>query len=78
LADTTFVVDIASASVAPQNPMHDDGMVAIWDPLQGSVVHSRTAELVARLPQYSQLVRVFTNQAGAVSALGRAAATALG
>ena len=78
MGDATFVVDIASASVAPQNPMHDDGMVAIWDPLQGSVVHSRTAELVARLPQYSQLVRVFTNQADAVSALGRAAATALG
>jgi len=75
--DVSFVVDVASASVAPQNPMAEDGLVAIYDPLLDRVEHSRTAELIARLPQYSQLVRVFTNQEGALNALHEAAQRAL-
>jgi len=72
-----FVVDVASASVAPHNPMADDGMVAIYDPLRERVERSRTAELVARLPQYSQLLRVFTDDAAAVEALAAATEAAL-
>lgn len=73
-----FTVDVASASVAPTNPMAEDGMVAIYDPLRDQVEQSRTAELVARLPQYSQLVRVFTDDEDAAGALGAAARAALG
>jgi HD superfamily phosphohydrolase len=78
LHDVVFEVDVASTSIAPENPMTEDGMVAIFDPLQGTVEHSRTRELVARLPQYNQLVRVFTNQADAVHALHAATRAALG
>jgi HD superfamily phosphohydrolase len=74
---TRFEVDVASISVAPQNPMAEDGMVAIWDPLRGEVVHSRTAELVARLPQHSLQIRVFTDDDSAVPALNAAADRAL-
>jgi hypothetical protein len=73
-----FTVDVASASVAPNNPMAEDGMVAIYDPLRDQVEQSRTAELVARLPQYSQLVRVFTDDVDAAETLGAAARAALG
>jgi HD superfamily phosphohydrolase len=68
-----FEVDVASISVAPHNPMAEDGMVAIWDPLRGEVVHSRTTELVARLPQYSLQIRVFTDDESAIGALNAAA-----
>ncbi|MFN2452072.1 MAG: hypothetical protein ABR541_06950, partial [Candidatus Dormibacteria bacterium] len=60
------------------NPMTDDGMVVIYDPLQQQVEKSRTRELVARLPQYNQLVRIFTDDAGAMGTLERAARCALG
>jgi HD superfamily phosphohydrolase len=73
-----FEVDVASISVAPQNPMAEDGMVAIWDPLRGEVLHSRTTELVARLPQHSLQVRVFTDDESALAALNAAASAALG
>ena len=69
----SYVVDVSSASIAPNNPMTDDGMVAIYDPLQHRVVHSRTAELVARLPQFNQLVRIFGKDPGAIPALQKAA-----
>ncbi|HEY6379959.1 MAG TPA: HD domain-containing protein [Candidatus Dormibacteraeota bacterium] len=72
-----FVVDLASASVAPANPMTEDGFVAIYDPLRERVERSRTVELVARLPRYSQLLRVFTDDHAAVDAVGAAAAAAL-
>jgi hypothetical protein len=52
-------------------------MVAIWDPLRGEVLHSRTAELVARLPQHSLQIRVFTDDEGALPALNAAADAAL-
>ena len=71
------VVDVARASVAPANPMAEDGFVAIYDPLSESVERSRTEELVARLPQYNQLMRVFTDSAGAAAAVGEAARAAL-
>jgi len=70
-------VDIVSAKVAPHNPMAENGMVALYDPLQGTVEHTRTRELVARLPQYNQLVRVFTDDESAVAALYQAARGAL-
>ena len=72
-----FEVDVASISVAPQNPMAEDGMVAIWDPLRGEVLHSRTEELVARLPQHSLQIRVFTDDESALAALNTAADRAL-
>jgi HD superfamily phosphohydrolase len=75
---TRFVVDVASANVASYNPMAEDGLVAIYDPLTERVEHSRTAELVARLPQYTQLVRVFSNDQRALGALREAARQALG
>jgi uncharacterized protein len=73
-----FEVDVASTSVAPQNPMAEGGMVAIWDPLRGEVLHSRTTELVARLPQHSLQVRVFTDDEGGLAALNAAAHSVLG
>ena len=73
-----FEVDVASATVSPDNPMTDDGMVVIYDPLQQQVEKSRTRELVARLPQYNQLVRIFTDDTGAMETLERAARSALG
>jgi HD superfamily phosphohydrolase len=69
----SYVVDVTTTSIAPNNPMTDDGMVAIYDPLQHMVEHSRTAELVARLPQYNQLVRIFSNDASATATLQTAA-----
>ena len=75
--DTRFVVDVASATVASYNPMAEDGLVAIYDPLLERVEHSRTAELVARLPQYNQLIRVFSNDEGALGALREAARAVL-
>ena len=68
---------MASATVASYNPMAEDGLVAIYDPLLERVEHSRTAELVARLPQYNQLIRVFSNDEGALGALREAARAVL-
>jgi HD superfamily phosphohydrolase len=68
-----FVVDVASANVVSQNPMAEDGMVAIYDPLLDRIEHSHTVELLARLPQHSQMVRVFTRDEGILGALGNAA-----
>lgn len=62
-------VDVATARIAPHNPMTEDGMVAIFEPLQGTVEHTRTAELVARLPQHNQMVRVFTDDPRAIPVL---------
>ncbi len=78
LRSTRFEIDVASARVAPENPMTDDGMVSIYDPLEETVEHSRTMELVSRLPAHNQLVRVFTNDESARSALHNAARAALG
>jgi len=78
LRRTRFEVDVASARVAPENPMTDNGLVSIYDPLEETVEHSRTMELVARLPEHNQLVRVFTNDDGALQALHNAARAALG
>jgi HD superfamily phosphohydrolase len=78
LRGTAFEIDVASARVAPENPMTDDGLVSIYDPLEGTVAHSRTMELVARLPTHNQLVRVFSNDEEALPALRNAAREALG
>ena len=53
-------IDVASATVAPQNPMDEDGFVAIYDPLSGDIERTRTAEVMSRLPQYNRMIRVFT------------------
>jgi HD superfamily phosphohydrolase len=76
--DVRFEIDVASARVAPENPMTDDGMVSIYDPLEETVERSRTTELVARLPEHNQMVRVFTNEEDALPALHHAARAALG
>ncbi len=70
-------VDVASARVAPNNPMTENGMVNIYDPLTDTVEHARTAAMVARLPQYNQIVRVFTDRTDALRAVHDAAAAAL-
>jgi HD superfamily phosphohydrolase len=77
LRDVPFEVDVASARIAPENPMTDDGLVAIYDPLEETVEHSRTVELVARLPRHNQLLRIFTNDESALPALHAAARQAL-
>ena len=71
-------VDIATARIAPHNPMTEDGMVRLFDPIRGTVEERRTAELVARLPQHNQMVRVFTDDAQAVRRLHEASLRALG
>jgi len=76
--ESSVEVDIASARVAPENPMTDDGLVSIYDPLEETVEHSRTIELVARLPEHNQQVRVFSNDEAALPALHSAARAALG
>jgi HD superfamily phosphohydrolase len=77
LRDARFVVDVASTTVVSQNPMADNGMVAIYDPLLDRVEQSHAAELLARLPHYSQLVRVFSRDEDALTALHDAARSAL-
>ena len=49
--------------------MADHGFVAMYDPLRGTVERTRTAEMIARLPQHNQLVRVFTDDVEAIPAL---------
>jgi HD superfamily phosphohydrolase len=78
LRGVDFEVDIASARVAPENPLTDDGLVAIYDPLEETVEHSRTVELLARLPKHNQIVRVFSNDENALPALHTAARSVLG
>ncbi len=78
LRSVPFEVDVASARVAPENPLTDNGLVAIYDPLEDTVEQSRANELLARLPKHNQLVRVFTNDESAVPALHAAAREALG
>lgn len=78
LREARFEVDVASARVAPENPMTDDGLVSIYDPLEETVEHSRTVELVARLPEHNQVVRVFSDDEAALPALHHAARAALG
>ena len=78
LGDVAFEVDVASARVAPENPLTDNGLVAIYDPLEGTVEQSRAIELLARLPKHNQLVRVFTNDESAIPDLHAAARQALG
>ena len=75
--DAHLEVDVAAAIVAPHNPMTEDGMVHLYDPLRGTIEQARTAELVKRLPQYNQVVRVFTDDADAVTAIHQVAAGAL-
>jgi len=78
LQGVAFEVDVASARVAPENPLTDNGLVAIYDPLEDTVEQSRAIELLARLPKHNQLVRIFTNDESAVPALHAAAREALG
>jgi HD superfamily phosphohydrolase len=70
-------VDVATARVAPHNPMTENGMVNIYDPLTDTVEHARTAAMVARLPQYNQVVRVFIDSVDALRAVHDAAAAVL-
>jgi HD superfamily phosphohydrolase len=77
LRDARIQVDVASARIAPNNPMDEDGFVAIFDPLSGRVERTRAAEIVARLPQHNQLVRIFTDDVAAIPALHEAARAAL-
>lgn len=72
-----FEVDIATARVAPHNPLTEHGFVHIYDPLQGTIEERRVAELVSRLPQYNRVVRVFTADVSQVQEIHRAARAAL-
>ena len=62
-------VDIVSAKIAPYNPMAEHGFVAMYDPIKGTVERHHTAEMIERLPQHNQMVRVFTDSVDAVPAL---------
>ena len=73
----TIEVDVATTRVAPQNPMTDDGLVRIYDPARQAAEPARAAELAKRLPQYNQVVRIFTDDASAVAAIRTAAQKAL-
>lgn len=66
-------VDIVSAKIAPHNPMADHGFVAMYDPIKGTVERHHTAEMIERLPQHNQLVRVFTDDVKAIPMLHGAA-----
>jgi hypothetical protein len=70
-------VDVAIARIAPQNPMTDDGMVRIYDPLNDTIEAARTAELVSRLPQHNQVIRVFTDDISALKTVRDAVKTVL-
>jgi HD superfamily phosphohydrolase len=70
-------VDVATARIAPHNPMTEHGFVSIYDPLQETVEHARINELVQRLPQYNQLVRVFTDDASSLEMVRDSARRAL-
>jgi HD superfamily phosphohydrolase len=71
-------VDVVSAKIAPENPMADHGFVAMYDPIKGTVERTHTAEMIARLPQHNQLVRVFTDDVAAIPALHHAILELLG
>jgi len=71
-------VDVVSTKIAPENPMADHGFVAMYDPIKGTVERTHTAEMIARLPQHNQLVRVFTDDVDAIPALHRAILELLG
>ncbi len=71
-------VDIVSAKIAPHNPMADHGFVAMYDPIKGSVERTHTADMIERLPQHNQLVRVFTDDVASIPALHRAIQLLLG
>jgi len=71
-------VDVAHAKVVPQNPMTDDGMVAIFDDLTGTVEKKQTQELLARLPQHNQTVRVFVDDRAVIPMVHEAARAELG
>ena len=68
-----FLVDVAMASIAPSNPMDPTGFIAVYDPLRDRVERGRADALVARLPQHNAVVRVFTDDEGATTALHTAA-----
>ena len=70
-------VDVATARVAPQNPLTEHGFVHIYDPLERTIEERRVAELVLRLPQHNRIVRVFTDDAQTVPSIHRAAREAL-
>jgi HD superfamily phosphohydrolase len=77
LEGVRFEVDVATARVAPHNPMTEDGLVNIYDPLSGTVEHERTAEMLSRLPQHNRIVRVFTDRTDRLRAVHDAAAAVL-
>ena len=70
-------VDVATTRVAPHNPMTENGMVNVFDPLTHTVEHARTAAVIERLPQFNQVVRVFTSREDLLRTVHDAAATAL-
>lgn len=70
-------VDVATARVAPQNPLTEHGFVHIYDPLERTIEERRVAELVLRLPQHNRVVRVFTDDARTIATIHRAARDAL-
>jgi HD superfamily phosphohydrolase len=76
--DARVEVDVAIARIAPQNPMTDDGMVRIYDPLNDTIEAARATELVARLPQHNQVIRVFTDDVAALKTVRDAVNAVIG
>ena len=77
LKGASFEVDLASVDPRPQNPFNDPFPVNIYNPVSRSVERSAVAELFARLPIRTTLVRVFTDETTQVEALRAAVERAL-
>ncbi|MHB8717828.1 MAG: HD domain-containing protein [Candidatus Dormibacteria bacterium] len=65
-------VDVVTARIAPQNPMSGHGFVVLYDPITGAIERTHTTDILARLPQHNQLVRVFTDDVDAIPAIHEA------
>jgi hypothetical protein len=53
-------------------------MVRIYDPLNGTIEAARATELVARLPQHNQVIRVFTDDRSALQTVRDAVKVVIG
>ncbi len=71
-------VDVVWARIAPLNPMAEHGFVAMYDPIKGAVQRTSTVEMIERLPQHNQVVRVFTDDVSAIPDLYAASRELLG
>jgi hypothetical protein len=77
LKHVSIEVDLASVDPRAQNPLNDPFPVNIYNPVSRAVERSAVADLFARLPIRTTLVRVFTDETAQLQALRRAVEEAL-